>query len=224
MITCLMTVSAYSSGWYNVNDKPVNVSEGRNMQKWREFRFWYATAPKPDDLFVFKRDHLVPILEKHNIEDFLMLDEPKFLLLRVAVDEQLAKQIESSLKDAMQSESIFSNLTMESWSPVTDARERILAARKRANVPEEIPEGGWMITGKAADGKWIPVPEDLDRQVSAFSSFMSRVVGKFTKAYLKEMPYRVEDRWLMSVFLHLASNSISVWQKQENESREFPYV
>ena len=153
-----------------------------------------------------------------------MLDEPEFLLLRVAVDDRLAKPIESSLKDTMQSESIFSNLTMESWSPVTDARERILAARKRANVPEEIPEGGWMITDKAANGKWMVAPEDLDRQVSAFSSFMSRVVGKFTKAYLKEMPYRVEDRWLMSVFLHLALDSISVWQKQENESREFPYV
>jgi len=153
-----------------------------------------------------------------------MLDEPEFLLLRVEVDDQSAKRIESLLKDAMQSESIFSKLTMEGWSPVANAKERILAARQRANVPAEIPEGGWMITGKAADGRWIAAPEDLDNQVSAFSAFMTRVAGKFTKAYLKEMPYRVEDRWLMSVFLHLALDSISVWQKQENESREFPYV
>ncbi len=194
------------------------------MQKWFEFRFWYANTPKPDDLFAFKRDYLVPILEKHNIEDFLMLDEPEFLLLRVEVDDQLAKRIESSLKDAMRSESNFAKLTMEGWSPIADAKERILAARQRANVPTEIPEGGWMIIGKAENGRWIPAPEDLDRQVLAFSTFMSRVASKFTKAYLKEMPYRVEDRWLMSVFLHLALDSISVWQKQENESREFPYV
>lgn len=194
------------------------------MPRWREFRFWYATTPKPDDLFTFKRDCLMPILEKHNIEDLIMLDEPEFLLLRVEVDDQLEKRIESSLKDTMQSELIFSKLTTEGWSPAVDARERILAARQRANVSAEIPVGGWMITGKTADGQWIAVPEDLDRQVSAFSTFMSRVVGKFTKAYLKEMPYRVEDRWLMSVFLHLALDSISVWQKQEKESREFPYV
>ena len=81
-----------------------------------------------------------------------------------------------------------------------------------------------MIKGKAKDGTWIVASEKLDKQVTAFSSFMCRVVGKFTKAYLKEMPYRVEDRWLMSVFLHLILDSISVWQKDENECREYPYI
>jgi hypothetical protein len=194
------------------------------MSKWREFRFWYVTTPKPNDIFVFKRDYLVPILEKYKIEDFLMLDEPEFLLLRVEVNDLLAKRIDSSLKEAIQSGSIFSKLTTEDWSPVADAKDRILSARQRANIPTEIPEGGWMIVDKDADGKWIAAPEGLERQVSAFSTFMSRVAGKFTKAYLKEMPYRVEDRWLMSVFIHLTLDSISVWQKQENESREFPYV
>ena len=80
-----------------------------------------------------------------------------------------------------------------------------------------------MIQGKTPDGKWAAAPEDLDKQVVAFSTFMSKVVGKFTKAYLKEMPYRVEDRWLMSIFVHLILDSISIWQKEENESREFPY-
>ena len=38
------------------------------------------------------------------------------------------------------------------------------------------------------------------------------------------MSYRVEDRWLTSLFLHLILDSISIWQKEEGESREFPYV
>ena len=81
-----------------------------------------------------------------------------------------------------------------------------------------------MIKGKTPSGWWIPAPENLDKQVTAFSIFMSRVVGKFTKAYLKEMPYRVEDRWLISVFVHLILDSISTWKNEENEIREFPYV
>lgn len=194
------------------------------MRRWREFRLWYAGTLNPDDLFAFKRTYLIPVLEKYGINDFLLLDEPKFLLLRVEVEDTLAKRIRSSLKDSMQSGALFSRLTVAGWSPIADARKRILDARQRAKVPAQIPKGGWMIKGKAQDGTWIAAPENLDKQVTAFSSFMCRAVGKFTKVYLKEMPYRVEDRWLMSVFLHLVLNSISVWQTQENEIREFPYL
>ena len=194
------------------------------MQRWREFRFWYAGTLNPNDLFSFKRTYLIPVLEKFSIDDFLLLDEPKFILLRVEAEDALAKRIRSSLRDCIKSGTIFSKLTVAAWSPTADARKRILSARQRAKVPAEIPRGGWMIKGKAQDGTWIAAPENLDKQVTAFSSFMCRVAGKFTKAYLKEMPYRVENRWLMSLFLHLILDSISVWPTEENEIREFPYV
>jgi hypothetical protein len=194
------------------------------MTQWCEFRLWYAAIPRPDDLFAFKREHLVPVLEKHGIKYFLLLDEPEFLLSRVEADDELAKGIESSLNESIRFGSLFSKVTVARWTPEKDARERILAARERAHVPINVSEGGWMVKGKSPDGRWVMVGEDLDKQVRAFSLFMSRVVGKFTENYLKEMPYRVEDRWLTSVFLHLILDSISVWQKEEDESREFPYL
>lgn len=194
------------------------------MAEWREFRLWYATTPDPNTLFAFKKAYLSPILEKHGIEDFLMLDQREFILLRVEVENETAKQIKLFLEESIQPGSLFSRVTVETWSPIVDARNRILAARERAKVPAEVPEGGWMIKGKNSEGKWVVVPENLDNQIAAFSTFMARVVGRFTKAYLKEMPYRVEDRWLTSLFLHLILDSISIWQKEENESREFPYV
>jgi len=194
------------------------------MAKWREFRLWYAAVPNPDDLFAFKRACLLPILEKHRVEDFLLLDEPKFVLLRVEGEDRILKRIRLLLKQSIQPGSLFSRLTVKTWSPIADAKRRILDARQRAKVPAEIPEGGWMIQGKSPDGTWVAAPENLDKQVAAFSAFISRVAGKFTKAYLGEMPYRVGDRWLMSVFLHLILDSISTWQQEENESREFPYI
>jgi hypothetical protein len=134
-------------------------------------------------------------------------------------------------------EPIISKVTLDGWSPIEDAKKRILEARKRAEklsqipeVPmeiqglEEIPLGGWMIIGKTPNGKWKAEAEKLDKQIEAFSVFMTKVVGKFTKAYIKEMPYRVEDRWLMSVFMHLLLDSISTWKPEEKEIREFPYV
>lgn len=194
------------------------------MNEWREFRIWYATSPNPDDLFRFKKTHLLTILAKYDIEDFLILDEPEFVLLRIKVDDASTKQIELSLKKSVQAKSLFSRVTVEIWSPSVDARNRILSAKERIEMLAKIPEVGWMVKGKANNGSWIIVPEDLEKQTMAFSTFMSHVVGKFTRAYLKEMPYRVEDRWLISLFIHLILNSISVWQKEENESRAFPYV
>jgi hypothetical protein len=194
------------------------------MTEWHEFRLWRNINPNPDGVFAFKKEQLLPILEKHGIEDFLMLDEPKFVLLRIDVSGESSKQIRSDLEKAIQTGPLFSKVTVESWSPIDDARDRILAARERAKLPIEIPQGGWMVKGKKPDGSWVVMPADLEKQAAAFSIFMSKVAGKFTKAYLKEMPYRVEDRWLMSVFVHLLLDSISTWQQEENEIREFPYI
>lgn len=193
------------------------------MAEWHEFRLWWGINRSQDDVFAFKQKHVLPVLKKYSIEDFLMLDECEFMLLRIDINGKSAKQIYSDLEKTIRPEPLFSKLTVESWSPTEDAKNRILTARERAKIPADIPEGGWMIKGKNPDGKWVAMPEDLDKQVAAFSIFMSKVVGKFTKAYLKEMPYRVEDRWLMSVFIHLLLDSISTWKLEEKEIREFPY-
>lgn len=194
------------------------------MVEWHEFRLWWDINPNQDNVFAFKKTYVIPILEKYGIEDFLMLDERDFVLLRINIDSESSKRVHSDLEEIIKIEPIFSKVTVGSWSPVTDAKDRILAAREQVKIPVEIPEGGWMIKGKTSDGEWAVAPEDLNKQVAAFSIFMSKVVGKFTKAYLKEIPYRVEDRWLVSVFLHLLLDSVSTWQPEEKEIREFPYV
>ena len=42
--------------------------------------------------------------------------------------------------------------------------------------------------------RWIAKPDNLDLKSEKFATFMSRVVGKFTRAYLQEIPERVNDR------------------------------
>ncbi len=103
-----------------------------------------------------------------------------------------------------------------------DARNRILSCKGRVGLARSAQ--GWKVSGKNESGKWVVASEDLNRQQIAFANFMARVAGKFTRAYLEEMPYRVEDRWLMSLFLHLMLDSISIWQKEESEAREFPFL
>ena len=100
---------------------------------------------------------------------------------------------------------------------ILEARERV---RQRVRVSfEGVPEGGWKIETYLED-RWIAKPDDLNLKIEKFARFMSKVVGKFTRAYLEEIPERVDDRWLLSVFIHLLLHSISE-QRSEIEIRQF---
>jgi len=193
------------------------------MDDWCELRFWYADLPQPPILYEFKCDVLLPILQEYGIHGFLVLDEPEFLLLRIETDTQTSDAIKARFEQILPPH--FSKVTVNPWSPTDDARNRILSAkRKLRGLPLPDDDSGWKVQGKNADNRWIVSPQDIDGQVDAFARFMTRVLGVFTERYLLEMPFRVEDRWLMSVFLHLMLDSISVGHSEEKEIREFPFI
>jgi hypothetical protein len=163
------------------------------MPKWYEFRLWYSSTPNPDELFEFKKTRLLPILVSHNIGYSFMLGEGEFVLVRVEVDEACAKEIQSSLEELLSSQgSPFSRLSMESWLPAEDARNRILNARRAEQFISfrGVPEGGWRVIGLGPNRNWVV---EAEQKTQGFASFMSRVAGEFTRAYLEEMPYRVNS-------------------------------
>lgn len=91
--------------------------------------------------------------------------------------------------------------------------------------PGGVPEGGWKVLGRGqTDGNWVAGPDDLERKVEEFARFMTKVAGNFTRAYLNEFQERVDDPWMLSVFIHLLLDSVSVWQNSERRARDFPYV
>lgn len=193
------------------------------MANWRELRFWYTDSPRQLDLYWFKRDTLLPVLRNYDIQGFLILDEPEFMLLRVQTSDQTSDTIKVHLEEDLPP--YFSRMTVTTWSPTDDARNRILSAKRKllgSLLPDD--DSGWKVQGMNANGSWAVSPQDIDKQVEAFATFMTKVLGVFTKRYLLEMPYRVEDRWLISVFLHLMLDSLSVWQREEKEIRQFPVI
>ena len=127
-----------------------------------------------------------------------------------------------------------------------DAKNRILEARKRAEQLgisfKGIPEGGWKVVGikgyrlhvspaiGPATGlkgmvitpEWNIASENLEHKAELFARFMTNVAGQFTKAFLSEVSEYVDDRWLLSVFIHLLLNSLSMWYGEE--ARLFPYI
>jgi len=193
------------------------------MSEWYEFRFWYAGQPSASSLYQYKREILLPALRAHRLEHFLMLDEPEFMLLRTPPEGWLPNSLTASLESTLAPN--FSKITVETWSATEDARNRIQSAKHR--LPDNLlpdNESGWEVRGRNDQGQWLVSPADLDSEIEAFAKFMTRVTGKFTETYISEMPSRIENRWLMSLFIHLMLDSISVSQPEEQEIREFPYI
>lgn len=191
-----------------------------SANEWFEIRLWYSGKQNPDALFGFKKNRMLEVLDKENIGYFLVLDERDFMLIRIEGTRELGERVRISM-EALGTE-LFNRATLETWSPERDADTRIVESRGRGRIPQM--EGEWKFVGKDKAGKWQVVQEDKAKMQLAFATFMSRVCGQFTRAYLKEMPFRVEDRWLMSVFVHLMLDSISTWGEEENQLREFPAI
>jgi len=193
------------------------------MRDWIEFRFWYSRRPSPSQLFEYKKKTLIPTLQSHEIEHFLLLDEPEFMLVRIppsnGLEDVLPTILESSLAP------LFSKITIEKWSAIEDARNRILSSKmKLPNQPLPNDGQGWKVHGKNDQGQWVITPAELDSEAETFAKFMTHISGKFTEAFISELPSKVENIWLMSLFLHLMMDSISIWQTEENQIREFPYI
>ncbi len=200
---------------------------------WRQFNFvcsqslrrLHPNSEYYDRLFRFKKG-ILPTLDKYHIKYFLILDEGDYFLLRAEIDnDKIAENLKKEFDSLVGKSSNFDDVSVTSWSPENDARTRILEARERVREHmrvsfEGIPEGGWKIETLLED-LWIAKPDDLDMKIDKFARFMSKVLGKFTRAYLEEIPERVDDRWLLSVFIHLILHSISE-QRSEMEIRYFP--
>lgn len=204
------------------------------MKKWCEIQICYSqTFKKGADwgiLYQLKRECLLSILDKYSIEDFLILDEPDFILFRVEVDENTLKEIVEGIQVFVDKGSSFSKVNVADWSPEKDARARILGAKQRAlemgvSFPEGVPADGWKVLGRGQINKnWVAGSDELERKVEEFSRFMTKVTGQFTKAYIKEIPNGVDDPWMLSVFVHLLLDSVSIWQNLEKMTRDFPFI
>ncbi len=218
----------YRAHYTKPNNKPIFISKSQYVQRcfnlpWNEFRLWYGDNISKEALYEFRKK-IMSRLDELKVDNFLILNEPKFVLLRVQSNmknDEIEKNLSETIK---KSDGAFSKVDVIEWDPKADARGRILGAAQRLGI-ELKEKQGWKVVGREPlNQHWELTEDDLDKKVEEFSTFMTRVAGKFTKAYIEKMPRPVDDRWLLSVMLHLLLNSIALDSNQEKEAREFTYV
>lgn len=190
----------------------------------------FKQHPNVGHTYRLKRECFLPILDRYGIKNFLTLDEPEFVLFRIEIEEVDIEDVRGDVQTFVEGNPYFSTVNVGDWSPQDDARARILGAKQRAVgggvfFPGGVPDGGWKIVGRGSiNGNWVAGPDDLERKVKEFSNFMTKAVGPFTKAYIEAIQNGVNDPWMLSVFIHLLLDSISVWQNNEKLARDFPFI
>ena len=120
-------------------------------------------------------------------------------------------------------QNMFKNISLEDWNPINDARKRILDANNKIG-PKLTDDKTWRVFGKDySNDKWKLIEEDIELKIKDFEIIMTKIIGKFTKSYIENMPRMLDDRWLLSVMIHLLLNSISLNNYEEKEIREYNY-
>lgn len=202
---------------------------------WKEFQLWYRQKPTQssdqDEIFAFKQNALLPALDALGVTYAFILDEEDYVLVRIETTIEDEPRVKSALEQAILGSPRFSHVNIGPWDPEVDARNRIqkvLAQLPALGFPPSPPGNAWTITGDfpthTVQGSLKVAPMPLDDKIRESATYMAKVAGEFTLAYLRHMPSRVEDRWLKSLFVHLLLDSISTWQGDEKQIRGFPYI
>ena len=110
---------------------------------WTEFQVIYGTKIDREKRYDFRK-FVLPILEEYKIDDFLVLNEPTCVLLRVEVDETTKENIKAKLTAMVEtSENGFADVKVAEWDPEKDARDRILKVAKTLVLFCKRGKAGW---------------------------------------------------------------------------------
>ena len=202
---------------------------------WVEYRLIFSDASVNRDWvkdnYIFIKESLIPLVDKLCINSFHVLnyfDQSKgedFIRFRVDVSPEVKAQIENELY-TLKKQTLIQDFTQHAHNPRQDAEQRIKKVHKYLEVfaKRQVKEN-WTIVGI---NEGTPIfheknEKELNEKLDAFESFLSHVLGQWTKTFVKEMKSKPEDMWLISVFVHLALNSITCHQGQESAIRNIPY-
>jgi len=188
---------------------------------WYEFKLFFSDASQtrdwPRENYDFIRSHIVPTIMEVGIANFQMLNYfnptqgEDFIRFRVEVSPAILMKVEDEIGRLKQKGRI-RDYSKESYDPRLDAERRIESVRQKLEALLGKPVSrNWKVVN-LTDG--TPIVDESDatayvKKVEAFEAFLGRIVGKWTKLFVEEIDSKPDDKWLVSLFVHLMMNSIA---------------
>lgn len=201
------------------DDKPNEIS-------WYEFRLIFSDASQKrnwgEENFHFIKKHIVPITSQFEILNFHVLnyfnpsERTDFIRFRVEVSQKELLSLLSKFDELKHNADIM-DYQYEKWCPRGDVERRMEDVRQqleriwRNSVENKIVDKNWKLID-CVDEKYIIDETDYNefsKKAEAFKIFITRILGPWTKLFIEEMKLKPEDRWLLSLFIHLLLNSLA---------------
>lgn len=175
----------------------------------------------------------MPLTERLAIRDFHILNyfEPNkrdYIRFRAELDPSVRRKLESEFALLVR-EGKMMRFERDDYDAAGDWDRRIQSVSREIGAWLEkngssLPAGGWTVAGTTSKGEWVVLPGDDAGRKQQWVRFLTKVLGRLTVVFVKAMDMKPEDRWLMSVFLHLLLNSIACHGQEEQEIRGFPAI
>lgn len=192
-----------------------------NSQSWHEFRLIFSDAVSrrnwPTENYEFVKARLIPLIRTAGIQNFQILNyynpskQEDFIRFRVEANPELLKLVEDEIRKYKRS-GLIKDYEREIYSPQHDAENRLESVRQNLERQLGRPlSRDWKIVS-FKDNKWAVDTSDSDEygnKLAAFETFLTRILGRWTRLFVEEMKIRPDDRWLISLLVHLLLNSLT---------------
>ena len=182
---------------------------------WQEFKLIITEPPANSEHFKLIKDNLIPFVDKHSLSFWITnyRDSTRdCILFRVKGNEKQFKKVESFLDELKRINLIVRYDPPTPWSPRKDAEGRIAGLSTRVpRIYPVIPSFdpiNFRIDYDFSNNRVIPVADSnlVERQEQLTALFES--LGECSKAIYSHLKSKPNDKWIMSLFLHLIMNSM----------------
>ena len=196
--------------------KPISV--------WKEYKLTITDPPNYKDHFELIKDELIPFIDKHCLPFWITNywnQTEDYILFRVKGDQTELSSVTSYL-NGLKNMGLIVRFKPKPWDPRTDAQNRI------NGLPNKIPlfdPKTHRIDKYSSNAVFtIKDPNFKERKEQLTSLFES--LGECTKAIYSHLNSKPNDKWIMSLFIHLLLNSLDYsgpkYSSDEYNIRQMP--
>jgi hypothetical protein len=184
----------------------------RDDSIWKEFKIIVTDPPHYRGHFELIKHELIPFVDKSCLPFWITnyFDHKQdYILFRVEGDRNQLKYVENFLNDLV-TKGLIVRWIRSSWDPRDDARARIDGLKSK--IPNFDPNTTRIEGVEFANGgqriRVFTTPDSNIEERKEQLTALFEALGECTKAVYRHLETKPEDKWIMSVFIHLFLNSL----------------
>lgn len=191
---------------------------------WKEYKLTITDPPNHKDHFDLIKDELIPFIDKYCLPFWITNywnQNEDYILFRVKGDQKELSSVKSFL-NGLKNKGLIVRFKPKPWDPRMDAQNRIKGLSNK--IPLFDPKTHRIDNYSSNTLFTIKDPNFKERKEQLTNLFES--LGECTKAIYTHLKSKPNDKWIMSLFIHLLLNSLDYsgpnYSSDEYQIRQMP--